>query len=403
MTSDVTLTDFFCGAGGSSTGAVLAGARVTMAANHWQLAIETHNSNHPDTDHDLSDLQLAHPSRFSRTTMAWFSPECTNHSIAKGRKRKGIAQRSLWGDDHLDPDEERSRATMREVVQFSEYHRYQIVIVENVVDIYHWHYLNDWYLAMTNLGYNYKTLYLNSMFFGVPQSRDRWYTVFWRVGNFAPDLDYRPHAECQEHGWVHAVQVWKNPAKKRGRYGTRRQYVYRCPQCGQDVKPVTIPAASVIDWSIDAPRIGDRDRPLADSTMRRIRRGLEKYGAFLITYYSRDDTSSSLRLPLPTVLTESRIGLVMTYNNNPTYKLTHEPLPTITALDRNALIEPDIDDVRFRLLQPDELKLGMGFPGDYIVLGTKRDQVRQIGNAVTAPVAEWLVRRCIGSLEGNAA
>lgn len=47
----LTVTDLFCGAGGSSSGAqAVAGVRVRMATNHWALAIETHNLNHPDTD-----------------------------------------------------------------------------------------------------------------------------------------------------------------------------------------------------------------------------------------------------------------------------------------------------------------------------------------------------------------
>ena len=47
------------------------------------------------------------------------------------------------------------------------------------------------------LGYCHKVLYLNSMFFGVPQSRDRAYWVFWDKSLPAPDLDYRPVARCQ--------------------------------------------------------------------------------------------------------------------------------------------------------------------------------------------------------------
>ena len=45
----LTLTDLFAGAGGSSTGAVQSGrVEVRMAANHWQLACDIHNLNHPD-------------------------------------------------------------------------------------------------------------------------------------------------------------------------------------------------------------------------------------------------------------------------------------------------------------------------------------------------------------------
>lgn len=35
----LTVTDLFCGAGGSSIGAETAGAQLRMAANHWQLAV----------------------------------------------------------------------------------------------------------------------------------------------------------------------------------------------------------------------------------------------------------------------------------------------------------------------------------------------------------------------------
>lgn len=53
----LTLTDLFCGAGGSSTGAIaVPGVTVRMAANHWQLAVDTHNTNHPEADHSCADL-----------------------------------------------------------------------------------------------------------------------------------------------------------------------------------------------------------------------------------------------------------------------------------------------------------------------------------------------------------
>lgn len=39
--SYVTVTDLFCGAGGSSLGVASAGGEVAMAVNHWKLAVET--------------------------------------------------------------------------------------------------------------------------------------------------------------------------------------------------------------------------------------------------------------------------------------------------------------------------------------------------------------------------
>ena len=45
----LTLTDMFCGAGGSSTGAIMnPGIEVKLALNHWQRAIDTHQHNHPE-------------------------------------------------------------------------------------------------------------------------------------------------------------------------------------------------------------------------------------------------------------------------------------------------------------------------------------------------------------------
>lgn len=50
------------------------------------------------------------------------------------------------------------------------------------------------------------------------------------------------------------------------------------------------------------------------------------------------------------------------------------------------------------MLKPGEIKLAMAFESDYVVLGNGRDQVKQLGNAVTPPVMEWLVRQVIKSL-----
>jgi len=109
------LTDFYCGAGGSSTGAVMAGAEVRNAANHWQRALETHQRNHPHTRHYMADLLEADPRQFSYTPIAWFSPECTTHSRGRGKSvLKPMEQLHLW--EPRDPDEERSRVTMEQRV-----------------------------------------------------------------------------------------------------------------------------------------------------------------------------------------------------------------------------------------------------------------------------------------------
>lgn len=71
-----------------------------------------------------------------------------------------------------------------------------------------------------------------------------------------------------------------------------------------------------------------------------------------------------------------------------------EPARTITAAGRQSLLTErttDLDDVRFRMLTPDEVIRAMAFPGDYVVLGNRRERVRQAGNAVTPPAARDIV------------
>lgn len=550
----ITATDFFCGAGGSSEGMKNAGVEIKMAVNHWQLAIETHNTNHPATDHDCVDIRTIHPSQYVYTDIFWASPECTNHSLAKGKVRKNVNQVDLWGNTKVDPAEERSRATMREVVEFAAYHHNPIVIVENVVDIRYWQHYEDWLRDMMNLGYEYKTLYLNAMFFGVPQSRDRWYTVFWLKGNKVPNLDFRPRAVCAKCGEVEAVQSFKKDFQW-GRYGANRQYVYRCPKCAAEVKPPTSPAAMVINWNLPAQRIGDREKPLKPKTEERIKAGLRKFSKqaivanlnhtqaqhesmvtsvhdplatqttrqsfatiippFIATYHHKWHAVSDLDDPLRCITTFNNEHLLvvppffLNYNNArmeaqamedclptiatrntppvviPPYMVilknsapdgylmpsrgideplttvvasasqhglvippfvaslnhsdirntpTDDPMPTVmpdahpslvmppfmvylrnecpaqpieapllsvvAGGGHHGLVEPEAlyEDCRFRMLEPGELKLAMSFPDSYVILGNKRDQTRQVGNAVACKVAEWIVRQCVESL-----
>ncbi|MEN0084026.1 MAG: DNA cytosine methyltransferase [Leifsonia sp.] len=286
----LTVTDLFCGAGGSSTGLVAAGFRVIIAANHWARAIESHQLNHPDTDHSNADISQVDPRYFPTTDILWASPECTNHSIAKGVKRQRAEDAALFELNGTRPlvDEaaNRSRATMWDVPRFAEYHRYKAIIIENVVDAHRWVQFPAWLMAMELLGYQHDIVWLNSMHaqgagLPAPQSRDRMYVVFWRrdlatAKNPRPRLERwtRPLAVCAEHGEVRAVQAFKK-SEAWGRY--RAQYVYRCPKCGVVVEPAWLPAASAIDWSIRGERIGDRKKPLAEKTRTRIEKGIERY------------------------------------------------------------------------------------------------------------------------------
>lgn len=496
----LTLTDLFCGAGGSSTGAVaVPGVSVRVASNHWDLAVETHNTNHPGADHVCADLSQINPRYFPTTDILWASPECTNHSVAKGRKRVD-AQPDLFGEVLPDAAAERSRATMWDVPRFAEAHRYRAVIVENVVDAANWVPFQAWLMAMDSLGYHHHTVMLNSMHAqalgpGAPQSRDRMYVVFWRKDSPKPAFArLRPRAYCPDCDQiVNTMQVFKKPERQWGRY--RAQYAYRCPnvKCrNRIVEPAFRPAADIIDWSVLGQRIGDRAKPLAPKTMARIQAGIERYWAPFVPVLRGQSVAHDARQPLSTVsaggihhglavpvegrdgkgarpvadplrtmTTRSETGLafiaelrgggskhrpvsdplctvvangnhhglVTTYYGNGGTRPAADALATVTAVERHALLmrnnstkgsgaehvtpagepirtvttaghqsllsaeRPTIDpnDVLFRMLEPREIAAAMDFPTDYRILGNRREQVRQAGNAVTPPAARDLV------------
>lgn len=269
----ITATDLFCGAGGSSTGAErVQGVQVVMAANHWQTAIEVHQSHFPEARHDLADVSQADPRRYPCTNILLASPECTNHSQARGISRKS-QQPDLFGE--YDPAAERSRATMWDVGRFAEQIHYDAIIVENVVEATGWSGWTHWLGWLTDLGYSHRVISSNSMHHGVPQSRDRIYVVFWRKG-LKPDLDLEVTGWCARcDRWQPSRQAWK-PQRTVGRY--RQQWVWACTVCGRETDTVTEPAASIIDWQLPCPRIGDRTKPLAAATKARILAGLERYG-----------------------------------------------------------------------------------------------------------------------------
>lgn len=279
--SEITLTDQFCGAGGSSEGVkqyaqkskLNNGIQVKIALNHWKLAIETHNTNHPNTDHDCTDISACNPRRYPSTTGLITSPECTNQTLGNGKKKP--KHLDLFATE--DPAEARSRATMWDVPRFAEYHKYEFIIVENVVEARAWIMWEAWLMAMHSMGYKHKCVYMNSMHaHPTPQSRDRMYIVFWKKGNKAPDLELTPRAYCQ---WcctdINAVQSWKNSSKQWGKY--KQQYIYRCPQCTKPVEPYYYSAFNCIDWSLPGTLIGGRKKQLSDNTMKRIQYGIDKY------------------------------------------------------------------------------------------------------------------------------
>jgi DNA (cytosine-5)-methyltransferase 1 len=339
-----TFKDLFCGAGGSSIGATNAGGELVLGLNHWRLAIDTHSKNFPDAEHDCADVSALTTSQIRRypdSDVFLASPECTNHSMAKGALRRKPQAASLFDDGPAGDDEQdRSRATMWDVPRFAEQKLlkgkpYKAMIVENVVDAYKWGAGDDgglfaaWRMALTNLGYESEIVWLNSMFCPpTPQSRDRMYVVFWQKGIKKPDLEVRPVCWCPAcEAVVSGRRMWKRADRPLetakgmpvgARYGS--QYLFGCPDCHSVALPGVVPAASAIDWDIPAPIIGERKKDLADSTRDRIKRGLERLlnepFAIRISGKGYGANPKPLTLPLISLTARHDVAMVMPVAGN---------------------------------------------------------------------------------------
>lgn len=476
----VEMTDLFCGAGGSSTGAVqIPGVKVRIAANHARKAINTHQANHPDADHDCADISQVDPRRYPRTQLLWASPECTNHSKAKGKKRAhGDFTGGLFATDGTDEAAIRSRATMWDVPRFAEAHRYELIIVENVPDARWWGpeeapgaTFDAWLAVMRSWGYNHRVIYIDTAHAqaagpGSRSRRPRMFVVFWRKDVRQPDFEkwLRPYGDCPMHGRVQLIQAWKrtkmsSPERPWGAYGIKSgQYVYRCPrmECRHAIiEPAVRAAAEAIDWSLPGQIIGERKRPLAPDTMRRIREGFAKYAQpILVPVEGRDGkTATPADAPMRTVTCRNETGLaippymvelrgggsshrsidepmstvtaggnhhglvtapslLVPYYTNGKARSTDEPMATVTCKDRHALVTRNlvtrVEECEFRMVEPHEYAAAMEFPDDYIYIGekpgrppTKRQWVEMIGNAVPPVIARDLVGMAVEAITGE--
>jgi DNA (cytosine-5)-methyltransferase 1 len=244
--------DLFAGAGGFSTGATMAGARVLWAANHWPAAVQWHAANHPATAHACQDLQQADFRDAPAHDLLLASPACQGHSHARGADR---------------PHHDAQRATAWAVVTCAEVHRPAAFVVENVPEFSSWALFGAWTAAMHALGYALAPMVLDAADHGVPQHRQRLFVVGTRSKHpITLDLPKLPHR----------------------------------------------PAAEVIDFS--AGRWSAIDKPGRSArTLARIDSGRRRHGArFLAPYYGSGsgETGRSLSRPLGTITTRDRWAVI---------------------------------------------------------------------------------------------
>lgn len=154
----IRVVDYFAGAGGFSTGAVLAGLDVVACANHWDIAVESHTRNHPSVRHICQDLNLFDPGELPEFDLLTASPSCQGHSPARGK-------------DQARHD--KSRATAWCVVDCAEIRRPKRIAVENVPGFLKWVLFPQWKSSLEALGYAVRVSNINAKHFGVAQDRER--------------------------------------------------------------------------------------------------------------------------------------------------------------------------------------------------------------------------------------
>lgn len=242
--------DLFAGAGGFSTGAVMAGCKVLWAANHWPAAVAVHASNHPTTQHVCQDLQQANWLDAPAHDLLLASPACQGHSRARGKEQ-----------GHHDAQ----RATAWAVVSAAECHRPAAFIVENVGEFAKWALYPAWCAAMTALGYALAPMILDAADHGVAQHRKRLFVVGTRSQHpIELSLPRRPH----------------------------------------------IGSAQIIDFASGAWAAIDR-KGRAASTLARIAAGRQQHGSrFVTAYYGNETGGRALSRPLGTITTRDRWAIV---------------------------------------------------------------------------------------------
>jgi len=424
------VVDNFAGGGGASTGIETAiGRSPDIAINHSPEAIAMHSANHRATRHYCESIWEVDPREVCAgrpVGLAWFSPDCTHFSRAKGTQ----------------PRKQEIRGLAWVVIRWAETVRPRVICLENVEEFQTWGPLladgrpdtsqagtefRAWLGALTALGYKVEFRSLVAADYGTPTTRRRLFLV----------------ARCDGQ-----PIIWPDVTHGKGLSPWR-------------------PAAEVIDWSLECPSIFERSRPLAEATLRRIAAGIQRYvvdspapfivrhghystitgaglregcgagtfrgqplstplatvcatndkhlvcpvivrhfggarpsvsrgigeplptvtakdhhslaAAFLTKFYGTS-TGSAAQLPLPTVtankrggghLAEVRAFLIKYYGaQQGQQQRLFDPLHTVTTKARFGLVmihgeAYEIADIGMRMLQPRELFAAQGFPADY--------------------------------------
>lgn len=333
-----TAVDLFSGFGGLTKGIEDAGFDTIMAANHKRYKVEVHEANHPQAEHWIADLVNPESSDYHSARdlppadLLAAGVSCVNHSLANTIRayEQGATLFELEDPDYEAQvtRSERDRATANCVLQYAAKHHPRLILVECTTQLTSWgpalpgrKKVGDgstyryWLKQFDLLGYNHRVLYLNSQFFGVPQSRDRGYWVFVDKSLPMPDLEHRPVSHCGRCDRdVEAVWTWKTGIPESGTVTYGRQYEYRCPSCRRPVVPPMTPSLAALDLTDLGTRIGDKPvktfpdgfvGPLARSSMARAERCRQRFADFPAILMPAKGVHGSERLLLQPMATQT--------------------------------------------------------------------------------------------------
>ena len=315
------IIDCFAGGGGASVGIEMAlGRPVDIAINHDEQAIRMHKTNHPQTLHlteDIFKVDLEKYVHGQHVALIWASPDCTSHSKAKGGQPRKQGLRILpWA-----------------VYKHARKILPDVIIMENVEEIQQWGPLDEngkpiperkgeeyqkFISSMKSLGYDFDSRELVAADYGAPTTRKRWYAIFRRDGK---------------------PIVWPEPTHSK---------------TGTDGKKKWVPVSSVLNFSDLGNSIFGRKKPLAENTMRRTARGLEKFvfnnpEPFIIQVNHSGDNfrGQNIHEPMPTITQKHGFGVVtpllIQYHSETTKtgvrgQAVTGPLQTIDTSNRYGLV-----------------------------------------------------------------
>ena len=314
--------DNFAGGGGASLGIEKAlGRPVDIAVNHDAEAVAMHRLNHPATVHYLQDVWSVDPADVARRgpiSLAWFSPDCTHFSVAKGAAP-------------VRTDQQRSRDLAWVVIHWARLARPGVIMLENVQEFMGWGPLlangrpdksregetfRAWLAALSDAGYRFEWRKLRGCDYGSPTFRTCFFLVARRDG---------------------LPIAWPEPTHGHGRRPFR---------VAADCMDWTIPVHSIFLSRKQARKIGVR-RPLANKTLARIARGVKRYvldaaQPFIIPVtHAGDHRTHAITEPLRTITTAKRGELAIVaahmaqHNTGMTGHSCNEPVSTIVSRGSN--------------------------------------------------------------------